>query len=327
MSYVGNISFAASGKNIGGLLYFDTSTNRLGVGISSPTYLLHVAGSTYTTKLYLASGVYFEYDGNGGVKLNGAGFYTDSFVSALGLNSGGGGVSLNEPLSSINASSMAAPTTTGSTIVWNGTTWVYSSGNTLRAGNLSSTGTATIYSDIISQYGNLQITNGRGAINGSVDTDYMFWVNGRSKFYGRVGVNQDIPEITSSNSHIDMFVSNYILAYGVIQLSDMNMKTVTSYIDNLTVNDIALAPVFNFRWKQSAYLSEFVGTSAQYWQQILPNAVKSADNIYLSMDYASAAIVATVITARKVQDHERRIAQLEAENAALRQELVNLRAS
>ena len=44
MSNVGNISFSASGKNIGGFLYFDTTTNRLGVNQSSPSYALDVNG-------------------------------------------------------------------------------------------------------------------------------------------------------------------------------------------------------------------------------------------------------------------------------------------
>lgn len=44
MTSVGDISFAASGKNIGGFLYFDTVTNRLGVNQSSPSYTLDVNG-------------------------------------------------------------------------------------------------------------------------------------------------------------------------------------------------------------------------------------------------------------------------------------------
>ena len=56
------------------------------------------------------------------------GFWSESFISALGLNSGGGGggTSLNEPLLSINQAGLAAhPTSSGQTIVWNGSAWVY----------------------------------------------------------------------------------------------------------------------------------------------------------------------------------------------------------
>jgi hypothetical protein len=49
MSNVGNISFSASGKNIGELIYFDTTNSRIGIGTSSPSYKLHVSGSGYFT--------------------------------------------------------------------------------------------------------------------------------------------------------------------------------------------------------------------------------------------------------------------------------------
>jgi hypothetical protein len=49
MTSVGDISFSASGKNIGGFLYFDTITNRLGINQSSPSYALDVNGDVYAT--------------------------------------------------------------------------------------------------------------------------------------------------------------------------------------------------------------------------------------------------------------------------------------
>ena len=55
------------------------------------------------------------------------GVWTNSFLSALGLNSagGGGGVTLNEPLASINNASLGSPTQSGQVITWNGSAWVY----------------------------------------------------------------------------------------------------------------------------------------------------------------------------------------------------------
>lgn len=66
------------------------------------------------------------------------GFWTNYFLSALGLNSegGGGGLTLNEPLATINVSGLAAhPSSSGQTIVWNGSAWVY--------GTAGGTGTVT----------------------------------------------------------------------------------------------------------------------------------------------------------------------------------------
>ena len=45
MTSVGDISFAASGKKIGGFLYFDTASNRIGVNESTPLSTLHVGGA------------------------------------------------------------------------------------------------------------------------------------------------------------------------------------------------------------------------------------------------------------------------------------------
>lgn len=88
---VGNISFSESGKNIGGLLYFDTTNSRIGIGTSSPSYKLDVNGYIKATRLYLSDTAYFECDSNGDVHLVNKGFYSDSFISALGLNGGGSG--------------------------------------------------------------------------------------------------------------------------------------------------------------------------------------------------------------------------------------------
>ena len=53
MTNVGDISFSATGKKIGGFLYFDTTNYRLGVGVSNPTYRLQVDGQIYTNNSML----------------------------------------------------------------------------------------------------------------------------------------------------------------------------------------------------------------------------------------------------------------------------------
>ena len=47
MSSVGNISFEASGKNIGGIAYFDTTNSRLGIGAAPGAYKLDVSGQSH----------------------------------------------------------------------------------------------------------------------------------------------------------------------------------------------------------------------------------------------------------------------------------------
>lgn len=47
MSSVGNISFEASGKNIGSIAYFDTTNGRLGIGAAPGAYKLDVSGQSH----------------------------------------------------------------------------------------------------------------------------------------------------------------------------------------------------------------------------------------------------------------------------------------
>ena len=68
---------------------------------------------------------------NGDLKFNGNIFATGG-VSALGQDSQGGTLTLNDPLRSINNTLSANPTTSGQTLVWNGSRWTYgTSGVTL----------------------------------------------------------------------------------------------------------------------------------------------------------------------------------------------------
>lgn len=68
---------------------------------------------------------------NGDLKFNGNIFATGG-VSALGQDSQGGTLTLNDPLRSINNTLSANPTASGQTLVWNGSRWTYgTSGVTL----------------------------------------------------------------------------------------------------------------------------------------------------------------------------------------------------
>jgi hypothetical protein len=92
MTNVGNISFSASGKNIGGLMSFITAGNgTVGVGTLSPNtnYKLDVNGYTKTSRLYLSDTIYMVVQ-NDGIHIVGGGLYADTYVSALGLSDSGG---------------------------------------------------------------------------------------------------------------------------------------------------------------------------------------------------------------------------------------------
>lgn len=94
------------------------------------------------------------------------------------------------------------------------------------------------------------------------------------------------------------------------QGSDINLKDNIQDI-TYTVNDIANAPAITFDYKNTS-LGKGIGTIAQYWEDIAPNAVEESNGT-LSLAYGSLATVNTILLARKVVELEERIKQLESE--------------
>ena len=109
----------------------------------------------------------------------------------------------------------------------------------------------------------------------------------------------------------------------VTALSDARHKTIINPT-NLQVEQIAKMPAVVYRWNDGRKDNGLhVGSIAQDWQRILPEVVMRDGNKEgtLSMQYGVAALVSSIITARKVVDHERRIAELERENKELKLKL------
>lgn len=103
-------------------------------------------------------------------------------------------------------------------------------------------------------------------------------------------------------------------APAITATSDMTLKDVVKDVE-LSVDDLANAPTFVFDWKDGSGRS--VGTSAQYWQDVLPEAVTEGKN--LSLAYGNVALVGMSSLARRVREQDREIAELKA----LVNELIN----
>lgn len=91
--------------------------------------------------------------------------------------------------------------------------------------------------------------------------------------------------------------------------SDIRYKHVLQDLA-LTVAQVAAAPSFLFRWTDGTADGIQAGTSAQYWQQVLPQVVMESAG-RLSMQYDKAALAAAIAVAKSVIDHEERIKRLE----------------
>lgn len=113
---------------------------------------------------------------------------------------------------------------------------------------------------------------------------------------------------TDNNNEKYIESAHAFVAPSVTATSDMTLKDVVKNVE-LTVDELANAPTFVFDWKDGSGRS--VGTSAQYWQDVLPEAVLKGNNDKLSLAYGNTALVGMVSLARKVREQEERITKLE----------------
>lgn len=129
----------------------------------------------------------------------------------------------------------------------------------------------------------------------------------------------DIYNVTlSSTAQGTLTVDGVLRAKAFDNSSDIRLKEITRAI-NLSVEDIAQAPSVVFRWKDIGMLS--AGSIAQYWQNVIPEAVTADNDGYLSMQYGNLALISAINIARKVVSHEERIKALEKENEELRRRI------
>ena len=102
----------------------------------------------------------------------------------------------------------------------------------------------------------------------------------------------------------------WFYAYGqVTALSDERKKNVIGEI-KLTIEQIAQARAVEFYWKDKRDTDLHVGSIAQDWQKILPQAVFEKDG-ELSMDYSVIALMCGITIARKVANIEERLIRIE----------------
>ena len=122
-------------------------------------------------------------------------------------------------------------------------------------------------------------------------------------------------------SSVGVYSAGYVTA-----LSDERHKRIEGRT-GLEVEQIAQMPDVKFTWTDRDDPTQYVGTIAQKWQDILPQVVRTASDRdhTLSMDYQAAALISAIVTARRVCDHEARIRTLERENARLKKEIETLK--
>ena len=155
---------------------------------------------------------------------------------------------------------------------------------------------------------NIYVTGGNEINCGSYDGLYLQYRESQGLFLciggGNVGIGTNSP---SHKLHVNggIYSTSYVTA-----LSDARHKNIQGDVA-LTVEMVAKAPAVKFTWKDEKKPGMFVGSLAQYWQKVLPEVVQSQADGTLSLDYQVTALIAAIVTARKVEDHESRLRRLE----------------
>ena len=255
MSAVGDISFATSGKNIGGVAYFDTVNKRLGIGQSSPSYALDVNGGAAFAGDVLPAADY------------------DTTEYNLGLSD---------------------------------KRW-----KTVYANYVKLLGTAPAI--------HCENTNGKVALLAATDRGvyditgdkWLIGCNANNTFMlkGNVGIG------TTSPSY-KLHVSGQIYSTGGFTfLSDERKKNIIDRNVKLSVADIANAPLIHYTLKDDPLRRVRIGSIAQYWEKVLPESVSTDKEGTLSMSYDLQAHTAVVVLARRVQELEKMINELQTRMA------------
>ena len=142
--------------------------------------------------------------------------------------------------------------------------------------------------------------------------DYTgYWVvatNGTNTFMmkGNVGIG------TTSPSY-KLHVSGQIYCTGGFTfLSDSRKKNIIDHNVQLSVDDIANAPLIHYTLKDDPEKRVRVGSIAQYWKRVLPESVNHAEDGTLSMNYDLQAHASVIVLARKVRELERIIYNLQS---------------
>ncbi len=112
----------------------------------------------------------------------------------------------------------------------------------------------------------------------------------------------------------------YVSAKGQNTSSDARLKHSLNAFE-ITLEQIAFAPSLAFDWKDGGH---DIGSIAQYWEKVNPLLTPQDPRGFLTLQYGKTALLSVITVAKKVKNHEERIAELERENRLLRKRIEQL---
>lgn len=103
------------------------------------------------------------------------------------------------------------------------------------------------------------------------------------------------------------------------ETSDERLKNITGEV-TLSAEEIANAPSVQFKYKNSDSVN--VGTIAQYWKDLVPEAVHENSEGYYSLQYSTLGLISVINLAKKVVEQDTKIKELEKRLKILEKEVL-----
>lgn len=131
----------------------------------------------------------------------------------------------------------------------------------------------------------------------------------------------------SGNGKIVLTGSNgNVWCVSVTQTSDIRYKNIVAQ-KVINISDIASAPLFQFLWKDESINKDIhIGTSAQYWKEVLPEVVVESpdENKQLAIEYSTLGVATSISIAKEVVKMQNKIDTLEQRIQQLEEQLSKL---
>jgi hypothetical protein len=170
--------------------------------------------------------------------------------------------------------------------------------HTLYAGHVECTGSSPDISVGTSSNNLMSLRWTTGNFRGLYDSsDWVISYNGSNTYLGKgnVGIGTSIP---SYKLHV---IGTIYATDGVTALSDIRQKDVITFKYAPNLNEIAYAPIIRYTMKDDPEKQQHVGSIAQYWRNVMPEAVNEANDGTLSMQYGVIALTSVIALAREVK--------------------------
>lgn len=117
---------------------------------------------------------------------------------------------------------------------------------------------------------------------------------------------------------LDGATNSIISSSNITTSSDINLKDIISEDTCFTVDNIADAPFFDYTYKNDESKNVQIGTSAQYWQTVCPNSVKTNEDGILGLNYQGVALGSAICLAKKIKEQQSEIDKLKSQIAELK---------